>query len=112
MYAGYKTEKEFYSSSEWRSVRAKVLKTDNYECQICKENGLYSKADTVHHVNHLKSNPKLALSKHYASTGADGAVEQKRNLISVCKTCHETVCHKGRLNWKCEKQQVTEERWD
>jgi hypothetical protein len=34
-----------------------------------------------------------------------------RNLITVCRECHETVCHPEKT-WTAErKEPVTEERW-
>lgn len=27
---------KFYKSKEWRELRLKALKRDNYECQMCK----------------------------------------------------------------------------
>ena len=95
----------FYISKEWRRLRQDVLKADKYECQFCKVNGKYTKATTVHHVNHLDKHPELALEKYY--TDNNGNV--KRNLISVCKDCHETVCHPERL--RHTKEPLNEERW-
>lgn len=97
----------FYVSSEWLHVRDNVMKLDKNECQICKGNGRYTKADLVHHVNHLKQSPAIALSVWY--TDANGV--KKRNLISVCKGCHETVCHPSRM-YRRRKIFKTIERWD
>lgn len=83
----------FYLSKEWQKVRLKVLASDKCECQCCKEHGRYRRATTVHHVKHLDKHPELALSKYY--TDADRVIH--KNLISVCKECHETVCHPERL---------------
>ncbi len=97
----------FYVNSAWLHVRDNVMKLDKNECQICKSNGRYAKADLVHHVNHLKRAPSLALSVWY--TDANGV--KKRNLISVCKCCHETVCHPSRM-YRRRKTFKTIERWD
>lgn len=84
---------EFYVSSQWRKLRREVLAEDHNECVICKSNGKYTRANHVHHVNYVRLHPELALSKTYV----DGKGQVKRNLISVCHNCHETVCHPERL---------------
>lgn len=52
---------KFYQSPQWRRVRAERLKSDNYECQSCKAQGKYSKAQNVHHKKEVKEFPRLAL---------------------------------------------------
>lgn len=99
----------FYVSGEWRSLSAYVLeKIDKNECQICKARKKYRKAIMVHHVNHVKRRPDLALDIWYID--ADG--NKRRNLISVCRQCHETVCHPERMHKKKAEKFQTEERWD
>ena len=99
--------RKFYESKYWRRLRKDVLNDDKWECQICKiQKHKYTKANHVHHVNYLKLHPELALSKFYIDD--DGNV--KRQLISVCKNCHETVCHPERLRWNV-KEPITIEKW-
>jgi len=98
----YKTD-PFYVSKEWRKLRKEVLQEDKGECQQCKARGKYSKANTVHHVNHLKEHPRLALEKFYQ----DDEGNKKRNLISLCHGCHEEV-HGYRQK---PKEYLIEERW-
>lgn len=105
-YKKLKERKGFYESKEWRALRKEILRADKYECQICKLKGKYTKANTVHHVKHLEDYSELGLEKYY--TDENG--EQQRNLISVCKDCHETVCHPERLRWN-KKEELNEERW-
>jgi hypothetical protein len=38
----------------------------------------------------------------------DGTV--RKNLVPVCRDCHETVCHPERLRWN-KKEQLNKERW-
>lgn len=64
----------FYTSSLWLKVRAEALERDNYECQMCKLRGEYARADTVHHIKHLKDRIDLGLTLS--------------NLISLCFDCH------------------------
>jgi hypothetical protein len=98
----------FYVSGEWRRLAADVMDLDLHECQICKASKRYRKAELVHHVNHVRRRPDLALDMFYAS--AEG--ERKRNLISVCRWCHENICHPERLRRAAVPTFVTEERWD
>lgn len=95
----------FYHWPEWEKLRATVLSLDHYECQYCKAKGKYKKAVVVHHVKHLKDRPDLALSiwDH-----------EERQLVSLCKTCHEEA-HPERIEkWKylATKKQITAECWE
>lgn len=94
---------KFYIWSAWLKVRSKVLQMDKHECQICKRRGRYTKANTVHHVNYVKKHPQLALEIWYEWQG-----QKRRNLISLCRDCHEEV-HGYRKKEK--KKPLTEERW-
>lgn len=96
-------EYKFYSWSCWLHTRAEVLKLDHYECQRCKAKGRYSRAVLVHHVKHLKDRPDLALSIW------DG---EERQLVSVCKKCHEELHPESQRQYKPLAKPVTEERWD
>lgn len=95
----------FYCSSKWQHTRGKILKADRYECQTCKAKGRYTKAHTVHHVHHLRDRPDLALSP----VDEEGC----RQLISVCKTCHE-IYHPEWSNaeTRTTKGYTNTERWD
>ncbi|MDO5433334.1 HNH endonuclease [Eubacterium sp.] len=77
----------FYTWGLWKAVRREALKLDKRECQHCKEKGRYTKASTVHHVNHVKNCPELALSIWYQ----DPQGKIKRNLVSLCHDCHEAA---------------------
>ena len=100
---------DFYVWRRWKHKRDEILARDKNECQICKAKGKFKHAAIVHHVKHLRDNPELALCDFYL--GADG--KKHRQLISVCKDCHETVCHPERMRKKESKRRVaTEERWD
>lgn len=93
----------FYTSRTWRKKRLEILERDNYECQICKQNGKVTVGTkkeplVVHHIKELKQYPELALVN--------------RNLLSVCSSCHESVCHPNRLGVRQkEKGFINEERW-
>lgn len=97
---------EFYIWRRWLKVRAAVLAYDRYECQRCKALYCrYAKANTVHHVNHLKKRPELALEMWYHNPATH---KRERNLVSLCHGCHEEV-HGYR---KQIIEPLTEERWD
>lgn len=89
-------DKNFYRTSAWGKKRAEVLERDNFECQLCKLAGRYSKATMVHHIKHYKDFPELALDSD--------------NLISLCNACHEKQ-HPER-NFKNENKSVHSERWE
>ena len=96
----------FYLTKEWRKLRKDVLKKYKSECQTCKSKGKYRKATHVHHEFHRDEYPQYELMEYV--TLLDGT--KKRNLVPVCKECHETVCHPERLRWN-KKEPLTEERW-
>lgn len=86
-------------------MRAHVLKQHNNECQICKSKGRYRKAVIVHHVKHLKDRPDLALSVYDPDTN-------ERQLLSVCKRCHEDLHPEAQRQYAAVSEPITEERWD
>lgn len=97
----------FYVSRRWKRVNKKVLDLDNHECQICKRMGKATVSGLlVHHINHLRDRPDLALSIF------SDAEQTARNLLTVCKDCHENICHPERLRKQETQEIITEERWD
>ena len=97
----------FYVSPEWRELSKAVLADDHWNCQIC---GRANAAVMVHHVKYVKRFPHLALSRFYL----DHSGVKHRNLISVCRACHETECHPERMRKPKSSSvaPVTAERWD
>ena len=104
-------ETRFYFWTEWRGssgregVREKVLRLDHYECQRCKARGRYARAEIVHHVKHLRDRPDLALSIFDPDTG-------ERQLVSLCKACHEAEHPEALTRYEPTREPVTAERWD
>lgn len=98
----------FYDSRAWRRVRRQVLAMDHNECQLCRENHRHTPGVIVHHVCHLDEHPALGLSV-WVDDPATG--ERKRNLLTVCRECHETVCHPERMAVKPAGEPLTPERW-
>lgn len=104
---GLREEKKlwkFYKSIQWRHLKDEVLKEQHYECQECKRIGKITKADTVHHVQFVNKYPKLSLSKYYTYNN-----KQYKNLIAVCKPCHNKL-HPEKIKIKI-KEQLNEEKW-
>jgi 5-methylcytosine-specific restriction protein A len=97
----------FYLSPAWQHKRKQILQRDHHECVYCKQRGQHSRAVIVHHIMHLDEHPELALSDYYI--GADGV--QHRQLVSVCRECHETVCHPERMHKIAARHPLTKERW-
>ena len=67
-----------YNNSEWRALRMKVLKRDNYQCQQCgatKEECGYQLE--VHHIIPPKGNKELFYNID--------------NCVTLCKWCHARI---------------------
>lgn len=94
----------FYTSWTWRVKRKEILERDNKECQLCKREGNITvgtkdKSLVVHHIKELKDRPDLALTDS--------------NLLTVCRDCHENICHPNRLGEHQERKGfMNEERWE
>lgn len=66
---------------QWRELRRRVLKRDGGVCRVC----LRAKAFEIHHVL-------------FRSLGGK---DEARNLIAVCRTCHEDIHgHVVKLRWR------------
>lgn len=89
--------KAFYNSILWLSKRAEALDRDNNECQKCKAKGLFSPANCVHHKEHVKQHPELALDLD--------------NLISLCNSCHDEEHPEKLKKYVSKKRFINEERW-
>jgi len=99
------TSDGFYGWPEWERVRSAVLAMDHWECQQCRERRRYRRAVLVHHVKHLKDRPDLALSVFDPCTGL-------RQLVSLCRACHEEQHPERMRRAAAPKDPVTAERWD
>lgn len=99
-------EKKFYDWPEWEKIRRDVLDLDRHECQRCRAvKHRFRRAVLVHHVKHLKFRPDLALSVLDPETG-------ERQLVSLCRACHEDVHPERQWRKVTKKAYVTAERWD
>ena len=88
-------EHKFYKTSAWIKKRKDILKRDNFECQKCKEKGMQTQAQAVHHIVHLRDDRSLALVDS--------------NLISLCNACHNEE-HPEKL--KKYHADIHGERWE
>lgn len=86
----------FYQSRLWRNKREQVRGRDNYECQMCMEDGEVGDGDVVHHIEHLRDRIDLALDED--------------NLVTLCYY-HHNVVHPEKLNKKKELDEKFKERW-
>ena len=75
----------FLCGTKWRNKREKILKRDNYQCQLSKRYGKNVPAQVVHHIFPRSEFPEYALSDW--------------NLISLSLSVHEHLHNKdGSLN--------------
>lgn len=96
----------FYGWGAWKRRRRDVLQLDKFECQLCRVRRKRARTATiVHHVKHLTQRPDLALSIWDPDTG-------ERQLLSVCKQCHEDEHPEAQRQFKPVSEPVTAERWD
>ena len=109
----------FYKTKEWKQLKQRILAENHYECSECKKRGVITRYDvddetgerrilsTVHHVQHVREHPELALSEFYFANG-----ERRVNLIPVCKACHNRL-HPEKRGRRSENEQkfTNVERW-
>ena len=98
-------ENVWYNSGDCAAVKSAVKKIDHDDCLICKAMGRRRAACIVHHVKHLRDRPDLALSIYDPDTGV-------RQLISVCKDCHEILHPEAQRQYRLRTAPLTPERWD
>jgi 5-methylcytosine-specific restriction endonuclease McrA len=107
----------FYKSKEWIVLKEQILKENHYECAICRQQGIITRYDidedgnkrllsTVHHVQYVRRHPALALSRTYTYQG-----KEYKNLIAVCKSCHNKLHPEKRRGANSGEHFVNEERW-
>lgn len=87
---------KFYKTKEWRIIRGKARKRDNNECQKHKRRGGQAAMDMVHHKQHVKDHPELALLLS--------------NTESLCNACHNEE-HPEKLAGYKKPKFTNEERW-
>lgn len=104
---------KFYKTDEWKQLRDEMLFINHNECVMCRNKGVITKADCVHHVQYVKKYPKLALSKTYV----DNKGQRQVNLLPLCNSCHEKLhkrCTFGNDNYNMNnsnKKILNSEKW-
>ena len=101
---------KFYKCDEWLQLRQRVLEDNHNECEICRAKGIISKATLIHHVNYVRTHPKLALSYYYI----DKQGQRKKNLLALDDTCHEKLhCRftQGKDNANNKGKLFNDEKW-
>ena len=101
----------FYKSDDWLELRDDVMKDAHYECQYCLKNGIYKRAEMVHHINEVRKRPDLALTRDFI----DPITHEKIiNLVALCNSCHEKE-HPDRFgNYRIKRgieRFTNEEKW-
>lgn len=81
---------------------------DHNECQLCRARHKHTPGAIVHHSFHLDQYPQYGLAV-WVDDPANGG--RRRNLITVCRECHETVCHPNRRRIVDRPPPLTKERW-
>lgn len=100
---------KFYKSKDWLRLRAQIMAEHHGECQWCREHGIITRAETVHHIQYVDKHPELALSRTYIDK--DG--KTKQNLVPLCHDCHDRAHHRMRYQDREKKNEppLNEERW-
>ena len=90
-----------YKDKRWEKKRIVILKRDMYTCQMCKQYGKGTEANTAHHIFPLEYYPDYKYCNW--------------NLISLCSKCHNAMHDRDtheltsagkRLMFKTEKERI------
>lgn len=88
---------KFYHTKQWKQTRNKRLQLDHYECQDCKREGKHTHATTVHHIKHVRDEPRLALDIN--------------NMETICKVHHNQEHPEKLRKNSFEKKFTNIEKW-
>lgn len=98
-------EWKFYNWQDWRRTRDEVRRMDHWQCSKCSR-PIHNRRECIaHHVKPLRERPDLALSIFDPETG-------DRQIITVCKQCHEEEHPDSLAQFSPPAPPVTAERWD
>lgn len=98
---------KFYKSRSWIELKNSVMEEFHHECGRCRAKGKITKAVTVHHINHVKDRPDLALSEYYIDDNGN----KQRNLIPLCARCHNEVHPEKLEKARNKNSKVVDERF-
>lgn len=97
----------FYNWRKWRKTAKAVKEKYHNECVHCKERGILTRAEMVHHSFELKQYPQYALKETVVING-----EKHINLIPLCNACHEKAHNRFVFDANKHKERFTNiERW-
>lgn len=99
---------KFYKSRAWIELREQVMLEHHHECYKCRAKGKITKADMVHHVNHVTDRPDLALTQYTI----DDEGNKVANLIPLCNACHNLEHPEKSFKARNKNKPTTDERWD
>lgn len=84
---------DFYTSAAWKRCARGYRRSVGGLCERCKSKGLITPAEEVHHKIHLTpeniNRPEIAMNW--------------RNLIALCKDCHQQE-HRKEKRWKVDEE--------
>ena len=78
---------KFYKTDEWKQLRQQILFENHNECIMCRQKGVITMANCVHHNKYVRTNPRLALSKYYINDKGEKCI----NLVALCDNHHNEV---------------------
>ncbi len=71
-------KKAYLASSQWKTIRTKVLTRDHYQCQLCN----YTESLEVHHITYERFTN-----------------EDISDLVTLCRDCHQSIHDKLGYNY-------------
>lgn len=83
----------FYFSPAWRKTREAYLKSVGGLCEICLEKGIYTRADIVHHKEHITPD----------NIGDENITLDWGNLQAVCKQCHNDIHSRHKRRYRVDE---------
>ena len=87
------------------------MKDAHNECQHCLRDGIYTRAEMVHHINEVRKRPDLALTREFIDPITN---EKIINLVALCNSCHEKE-HPDRFgNYRTQRgieRFMNDEKW-
>ena len=75
---------------EWKRIRRAFLDEHPF-CEMCRRNGRYVEADTVHHIRPL----------------SEGGTNDEANLMALCHSCHSSIHSKRDDGWGRKRKEYT-----
>ena len=74
------------SRKEWQEIATRIKRRDGFECRRCK----------------MKVSAKLTV--HHIHSRENGGTDEDRNLLTLCKDCHDFIELNEIVNWEALNQ--------